>query len=140
MTQMSIDEIQEHLRRKDRWIALTSLDPDGFPHTVPLGYFLRGDLIVMGCKDQTQKVRNIERNAKVSLLWENGRGAPEMIAVMIRGLARVVRDDRERLELKREACRQRGEELPDSVAAGFVYIEVSPVRTVSWRRPTRRSS
>ena len=137
---MTEDEIREILQRKDRWIALTTLGPDGFPHTVPLGYFLSGNRIVMGCKDETQKVRNVERNSKVSLLWENGRGANELTAIMIRGNARIVRDDKERLELKIEACRQRGEEFPSSVAAGFVYIEVSPTRTVSWRRSTGRSS
>lgn len=137
---MTDDEIRETLQRKDRWIALTTLGPDGFPHTVPLGYFLAGERIVMGCKDGTQKVRNVERDSRVSLLWENGRGAKELAAIMIRGHARIVRDDQERLEFKREACRQRGEELPSSVAAGFVYIEVSPTRTVSWRRPTGRSS
>lgn len=135
---MTDEEIREHLERKDRWMVLTTVGADGFPHAVPMGYFLAGERVVMGCKDGTQKVRNVERNPKVSLLWENGRGAADLTAVMIRGLARVVRDPRERLELKREACRQRGEELPTSVAADFVYIEVRPTRTVSWRRPTGR--
>jgi nitroimidazol reductase NimA-like FMN-containing flavoprotein (pyridoxamine 5'-phosphate oxidase superfamily) len=139
MSSLSKQEARRYLAAKDRWIVLSSLGPDGFPHSVPLGYFLVDDRVVMGCKDGTQKIRNIEREARVSLLWENGRGQTELIAVMIRGLARVVRDDAERLVLKQEAARQRGEEIPTSVGDGFVYIEVQPSKTLGWRRPTRRT-
>lgn len=128
-------EARAFLEAKDRWVVLTTIGPDGFPHSVPMGYFLHGDHFVMGCKDGTQKVRNIERQPKVSVLWENGRQSDEMIAVMVRGIARVVRDDTERLRLKQEACRQRGEEPPTTVGAGFVYIEVQPTKTIRWRKP-----
>jgi general stress protein 26 len=135
---MTENEIREHLQRKDQWMILTTLGNDGFPHSVPLGYFLVDNLVVMGCKDGTQKIKNIEREPRVSLLWENGRGANDLIGIMIRGLARVVRDDAQRLDLKSEACRQRGEEIPTSVGEGFVYIEVRPVKTVAWNRPSTR--
>lgn len=134
---MSQSEIEELLQRKDQWMVLTTIGRDGYPHSVPLGYFLHQGRLVMGCKDGTQKVRNVERNEQVSLLWENGRQATEMIGILVQGQARVVRDDSERLALKREACRQRGEEPPESVGSGFVYIEVAPHKTVSWRRPRR---
>ena len=80
---MTQDEIKTHLAAKDRWINLTTMGPDGFPHSVPLGYFLADDRVVMGCKDNTQKVRNVERDSKVSLLWENGRGSDRLIGIMI---------------------------------------------------------
>ena len=130
-------EIQELLSLKERWITLSTLGLQGFPHSVPIGYFLVGDSIVMGCKDGTQKVRNIEREPKASLLWENGRGEDFLIGILFQGQARIVRDDSERLFLKREACRQRGEKLPASVGSGFVYIELKPEKTISWKRPTR---
>ena len=136
---MTDEEIRAYLNAKDRWIALTTLGPDGFPHTVPLGYFLYGDdKVVLGCRDGTQKVANIERDSRVCLLWENGRGQSELIGIMIRGHARVVRDENERLEIKKEACRQRGEASPERVEPGVVYLEVSPVKTTSWKRPSRR--
>jgi nitroimidazol reductase NimA-like FMN-containing flavoprotein (pyridoxamine 5'-phosphate oxidase superfamily) len=138
---MTSDEIRSHLASRKRWIVLSSIGPDGFPHSVPLGHFLAGDRIIMGCRDGTQKVRNVERQPKVSLLWENGRGSDRLIGILIRGTARVVRDYDERLALKQEAARQRGEEsIPTEVGDGFVYIEVQPIRVVAWNRPTRRSS
>lgn len=137
MLSLSSVEIQDILSQKTHWITLSSLGPSGFPHSVPIGYFLVGDTIVMGCKDGTQKVKNIERDARISLLWENGRGKEFLIGILLQGRARIVRDDSERLSLKREACRQRGEQLPESVGKGFVYIEMKPEKTISWKRPTR---
>lgn len=135
----TFDEASPYLASKDRWIILSTIGPDGFPHSVPLGYFIFGSRVIMGCKDGTQKVRNVERNSKVSLLWENGRDSSEMVGVMLRGHARIVRDDQERLSLKREASRQRGGEPPLEVSPGFVYIEVSPDKTVFWKKPRRRA-
>ena len=138
MTPLSSDEIQQILSKKERWIALTTVGPDGFPHTVPIGYFPVGEKLLLGCRDGTQKVKNIERNEKVSLLWENGRGKECLMGILFQGTARIVRDDAERLIFKKEACRQRDVEPPDSVNPDSVYIEVTPVKTISWNRPTGR--
>ena len=136
MRSMTPEELQEFLGAKEHWIVLTTIGQDGFPHSVPLGYFLyRGD-IISGCKPATQKVKNVERNPRVSLLLENGRANPgHLKGILLRGEARIVRDDAERLELKREACRQRGVPLPDEVKPGSVYIRVTPSKTVSWIKP-----
>lgn len=132
MKPMAQGDIRENLNRRDRWVALTTLGGDGFPHTVPIGYFLYGDCLVMGCRDGTQKVKNIERNNQVSVLWENGRGNGALKGVLFQGHARIVRDDQERLAYKREACAQRGEAVPSEVVPGAVYIEVRPCKTISW--------
>lgn len=136
---MTIEQAYAYLAAKDRWITLSTIGPDGFPHSVALGYFLIGERVVMGCRDGTQKVRNIERNSKVSLLWESGRDAAEMIGVMLRGHATILRSEQERLSLKQEACRQRGETAPQTMAPGLVYIEVRPEKTTLWKRPRKRA-
>lgn len=138
MSKLTSEEIGQILAKKDRWIALSTVGRDGFPHTVPIGYFPVGNRVVLGCRDHTQKVKNIERNPKVSLLWENGRGKDALVGILLQGTARIVRDDSERLELKAEACRQRNETAPESVSPGAVYIEVTIEKTISWRRPSRR--
>jgi nitroimidazol reductase NimA-like FMN-containing flavoprotein (pyridoxamine 5'-phosphate oxidase superfamily) len=42
------------------------MGPNGYPHSVPIGYFRLGDDIYLGCRDSTQKVKNIARNPRVS--------------------------------------------------------------------------
>ncbi len=137
MSQLSYEEVRSLLNLKNRWIVLTTLDSQGYPHSVPMGYFLMDDKIILGCRDDTQKVVNLERNSRCSLLWENGREAEDMIGILFRGHGRVVRDDEERLLFKSEACRQRGEEPPKEASPGAVYIEVTPARISSWRKPRR---
>jgi nitroimidazol reductase NimA-like FMN-containing flavoprotein (pyridoxamine 5'-phosphate oxidase superfamily) len=138
MARLSAEEIKEILNKKERWVALTTTSPNGYPHTVPIGYFLVGESLVMGCRDGTQKVKNIERDPRVSVLWENGRGKDSIKGVLFQGNAQIVRDPKERMELKTEACRQRGEEPPGELSDGAVYIKVTPVKTITWNRPTRR--
>jgi nitroimidazol reductase NimA-like FMN-containing flavoprotein (pyridoxamine 5'-phosphate oxidase superfamily) len=65
-------EAHEFLDSRPGWIMLSTIDPDGYPHTVPLGYFRLGDDILMGVRPETRKVRNIQQNPRVSLLIETG--------------------------------------------------------------------
>ncbi|MGE0489054.1 MAG: pyridoxamine 5'-phosphate oxidase family protein [Vulcanimicrobiota bacterium] len=137
MRHLTKDEISEFLGQKKHWIILTSLDSDGFPHSVPMGYFVLGSDIYMGCKPATRKVRNIDRNPKVSLLLESGRGTGELIGVLVQGYATVVRERKELLALKQAVASQRGEQPPTSIPDGFVYIRVRPERVISWDRTKR---
>ena len=59
---LTTQEAHEFLDSKPGWIVLTTLGPDGFPHTVPLGYFRLGDEILMGVRAHTLKLRNIGHN------------------------------------------------------------------------------
>jgi nitroimidazol reductase NimA-like FMN-containing flavoprotein (pyridoxamine 5'-phosphate oxidase superfamily) len=138
MEKLSPDEIRRLLAKKERWVALTTIGPNGFPHTVPIGYFLVGEKIVMGCRDATQKVKNIERDDRVSIMWENGKGKDSLSGILLQGYARLIRDQGERLEYKRIACEQRGLSRPTPLTPGAIYIEMTPCKTISWYRPTGR--
>ena len=72
---LNLDEFNAFLDSKPGWIVLTSIGPDGYPHSVPLGYFRHGERILCGVRDGTRKIRNIESNPKVSLLVESGSSA-----------------------------------------------------------------
>ena len=117
------------------WITLTTLSPNGYPHSVPIGYFRLGDEIFIGCRHPTQKTRNVARDPRVSLLIESGSTMRDIKGLLIQGDADLVTDDGERLRLAREAARQRGvadAELPAQPAPGGAYIRVRPRRTISW--------
>ena len=60
--QLTQQETHDFLDSKPGWIALTTVGPDGFPHTVPLGYFRLGDDILIGVRANTLKIRNIRYN------------------------------------------------------------------------------
>ena len=87
-------EAHDFLDSKPGWIALTTVGPDGFPHTVPTGYFRLGDEVLLGVRNHTLKIRNIRYNPQVSLMIESGSTRQDIKGVMIQGNATVVDDAR----------------------------------------------
>ena len=70
--QLTPEEVNEFLDSRPGWITFTSVGSDGYPHSVPIGYFRVDDAVYIGCRDRTQKVLNAQRNPKVSLSLESG--------------------------------------------------------------------
>lgn len=129
------EQIEAYLDSRPGWAILSTIDKDGFPHSVPLGYFRYGRDIVMGVRDGTRKVANVESNPHVSVLLEDGASMADIRGVMVQGHARIVREPTEALELAREGARARGvpeAEWPSAPRPGAAYIRVAPVRILSW--------
>ena len=132
---MSLEEAHEFLDSKPGWIALTTIGPDGYPHTVPLGYFRLGNDILMGVRGNTRKLRNIQDNPRVSLMLESGTSRHNIKGLMVQGTASVHSNPDETLHYAREAARLRGVpegDLPTEAREGAVYIKVTPARIRSW--------
>jgi len=132
---MDTETFNAYLDSKPGWIMLTSVGADGYPHSVPLGYFRDGDRIYCGVRDGTRKIRNIEANPKVALLVESGSTMADIKGAMIQGTASVHRDPASVLRLMRLAASLRGVphgELPSEPRPTTAYIEVTPVERISW--------
>jgi nitroimidazol reductase NimA-like FMN-containing flavoprotein (pyridoxamine 5'-phosphate oxidase superfamily) len=132
---LSDEQIEAYLDSRPGWAILSTIDKDGFPHSVPLGYFRFGRDIVLGVRDGTRKVANVESNPNVSILLEDGSSMADIRGVMVQGHARIVRETSEALQLAREGARARGVPEPEWLTEprpGAAYIRVTPVRTLSW--------
>lgn len=132
---MTDDEVKAFLDAKPSWIILSTFGPNGYPHSVPIGYFRLGSDVYLGCRAATQKIKNIERNPKVSLVLESGSTRQDIKGIMIQGHATVYTDPDNKLRLSREAARLRGvpeSELPQEARPGAAYIRVEPRRIFSW--------
>ncbi|MFN8612409.1 MAG: pyridoxamine 5'-phosphate oxidase family protein [Vulcanimicrobiota bacterium] len=134
MESLSSGEIWDFFDSTPGWAALTTLDEDGYPHTVAIGYFRLGEVLYCGCRAGTRKCRNLAANPKASLMLDNGRGGQGLKGVMFQGEGRVIEDPVELLEIKSRLADVRGEPRPDRVAAGIAYLELKPVRIRSWKR------
>jgi nitroimidazol reductase NimA-like FMN-containing flavoprotein (pyridoxamine 5'-phosphate oxidase superfamily) len=132
---LSDEQIEAYLDSRPGWAMLSTIDKDGFPHTVPLGYFRLGRDIIMGVRDGTRKVANVESNPNVSVVLEDGSSMADIRGVLFQGHARIVREPGESLQLAREGARARGvpeSDWPTEPRPGAAYIRMTPVRTLSW--------
>ena len=72
--------------------ALSTVNPDGQPHTVPVWCDYDGTYVRINCPAATRKARNMKKDSKVTLLIMDPQQAYHWIEVM--GHVLEVRDER----------------------------------------------
>jgi len=105
MPVMTNTEIKEFLNRK-LIATLVTLRQDGSPHTTPIWYMYQDGKFYSGTGRETLKVRNIERDARVSLCISTHNEPYQYIAVD--GACEIVKGDIKRT-LPRISVRYLGE-------------------------------
>ena len=89
---MKPEEVRHFLAGK-KTIVITSNGPGGFPHAMPMWFVLDDDGSVrMTTYNKSQKVVNIRRDPRVSLLAESGEEYTELRGVVLYGHAEVLED------------------------------------------------
>ena len=87
------DAEQRELLAEARTLYVASVGADGRPHLVPMWFALDdAGLIAFTTYGTAQKVRNLERDARITVLAEVGAAYNELRGVSIDGRAEVVRD------------------------------------------------
>jgi nitroimidazol reductase NimA-like FMN-containing flavoprotein (pyridoxamine 5'-phosphate oxidase superfamily) len=142
--QMSEDEVRRFIDSR-KTITIVSNGPGGYPHPMPM-WFARDpdDSIRMATYRTSQKILNIKRDPRVSLLCETGVDYEELRGVVLYGKAELVDDFALACDTLLRAG-GRGEGLPkDATAAKQIMeamrknaekryvIRVKPDRVVSW--------
>lgn len=133
--QMSAEE-QAAFLRGNRKAALATIDQHGFPHVVGMNYFVKDGAFYMTSYGKAQKVLNIRRNPKVSLMVESGQGYSELRGVMIRGHCEVI-DDADAVKAAfAHMAETRGPSGPSTGAVQSapkrVLLKIVPEKVVTW--------
>jgi len=139
--EMSAEE-QLELLDEQRVVIATTIGPRGWPHSMPLWYTVRDGEIWAWTFGKSQKVKNLERDNRCTLLIETGHEYQELRGVQIETEAEVIRDSDVVLEFAKELTIRYSEgieEIEGDAAAGLeaqvpkrVAIHFHPVRTASW--------
>lgn len=80
---MTPEEIRAYLHEQKRMILVTN-GPDGMPHPVPMNFGVDDQgRVVMTSFRKAQKVRNLERDPRASLLVESGDGYSDLKSVLL---------------------------------------------------------
>jgi len=73
-------------------LHVATMGADGYPHLAPMWYVVRDGLIVFRAFTKSQKIVNLRRSPKLSVLLETGESYDELRGAMIRGTADLVTD------------------------------------------------
>ena len=127
-------------------LQVATVGADGYPHLAPMWYVMRDGKIVFRSFTKSQKIVNLRRNPKLSVLLETGDAYAELRGAMIRGTATLVEDRDFVLEIygalaaKYEMIGGRRVEL-DATALEATFgrfadkntaVVVEPVKIASW--------
>jgi PPOX class probable F420-dependent enzyme len=120
-------------------LQLGTINPDGTPHLVTMFYGTVDDKIAFWTYKTSQKVRNIERDPRITCLIETGEDYFELRGALIYGTAKVLTDQNEIRYVGAEVVR-RMMDIEEDAIAPFVEttaikryaIVVEPVRVASW--------
>lgn len=121
-------------------LQVGTIERDGSIHLSTLWFALVDGSIVFETYTKSQKIRNLERDPRITVLAEDGDVYEKLRGVMIKGTARLVSEPaevhplalavltRNQPELPREVLEQAAEHMATKRTA----VVVEPVKTVSW--------
>ncbi len=120
--------------RENPKCALATIDKDGFPHVVAMGFSVEDGAFWMTSYAKAQKVLNIRRNPKVGLMIETGGPYSELRGVMVRGTCELIEDVEtvRRVMAKRRGGAEDGREGAFASAPKRVALKVVPAKITSW--------
>ncbi len=138
---MTPEDVRAYLEGQRRIILVTN-GPEGLPHPVPMNYGLDEEgHVLLTSFARSQKVRNLERDPRASLLVENGETYAELKSVILYADAEIVREPERVATLMRRI--RAAEPLAGSIdgamsgqvrasVAKRVVLRFTPFRVVSW--------
>ena len=86
---MTDDEVREFLEQT-KTLIICSIGKDGVPHPMPMWFGLEEDgAVIMTTFTKSQKILNLKRDPRVTLLAEAGETYSDLRGVMIHGTAEL---------------------------------------------------
>lgn len=126
-----------------RVVSVASNGRDGWPHVVALWYVMRDGEPWIWTYGKSQKVVNLERNPRATLMVEDGERYDELRGVMIKAEAEILSDYDDAMTLGMSVYEKYSPDLsPDLFEAvekmvaeqsrKRVAVRFKPVRVTSW--------
>ena len=136
------EDEQRELIETERVVVVSSLGPRGWPHVMPLWYVPRNGEIWIWTYAKSQKVRNLERDPRATLLIETGFEYVELRGVQIEAEAEIIRELDRIVDYAKEMTIRYSEGISSvegdaasalqAQAPKRVAIRFQPTRVASW--------
>jgi PPOX class probable F420-dependent enzyme len=137
---MTEDEVTSYLAASMK-VQVASIGGDGTPHLTTLFYVMDQGRIAFWTYASSQKVKNLERDPRISCLVETGTDYFELAGVSIRGTAEIVRDQDRIREIGTAVTHAMsggvdlgdlGREIVERQVQKRVAVLVTPTKVASW--------
>jgi PPOX class probable F420-dependent enzyme len=136
---MSAEEVAAFLD-SCRSLIVATLDKDGAPHQTVLWFARQDDAILFETYGSSQKVLNLRRDPRISVLCEDGETYQDLRGVSIQGSAEIVDTGPRLTELMTVLIERNTPGLSPDVLAGHVakmiekrvVVVVRPRKVISW--------
>ncbi len=138
---LSEDELVA-LLESERVAVVSSLGPRGWPHSMPMWFVPRNGEVWVWTYAKSQKVRNLERDPRATVLVETGHEYGELRGAMIEAEAEIHRDHGTVLGFAEELTLRYAEGIStvegdaktalEAQAPKRVAIRFKPLRTATW--------
>jgi PPOX class probable F420-dependent enzyme len=126
----------------ERVVIVSSIGPRGWPHSMPLWYVPREGDVWIWTYAKSQKVKNLERDPRATLLIETGFEYGELRGVQIEAEAELIRDTGRIVDFAKELTVRYSEGISsvegdaavalESQAPKRVAIHFHPRRVATW--------
>ena len=122
--------------RSDPIIWLTTVRPDGRPHTIPVWFLWDGKTVLIFSQPNTQKIRNLRDNPNVTLALDGSDEGGDV--VVLEGKAELLKEKATELNppgyfTKYRSSIQDTGETPESLAQSYSQpIRITPTKFVGW--------
>jgi len=138
---MTPDEVREYLLTQQRIILITN-GANGFPHPAPMNFGLdEQGRVLMLTFAKSQKVKNLERDPRATLLVESGRSYEELKSVILYAETEIIHPgpafEAARASFTKKT-QTRTAHTPEMLAQidesmkKRVCLRFTPTRTISW--------
>ena len=139
--QIALTQEEQDKFMEDGWtLQVASIGPGGFPHLVAMWYVVIDGVITFTTFGKSQKVLNLKRDPKITVMLESGKAYNELKGLVIEGEAEIIEDTNETAKVMGlVGAKYNGIPVPTEtpeaalkVASKRVVIRVKPVDIYSW--------
>jgi len=139
LIRMTDDEIDAFIESR-RSLQVGTTNKDGSVHLSTLWFALVDGRIVFETYTKSQKIKNLQRDDRITVLVEDGLVYEKLRGVMIKGRASLVTDRTEVHPLALAVMRRNQPDIPEDLldqaaqqmAAKRTAVMIEPTRVVSW--------
>jgi PPOX class probable F420-dependent enzyme len=134
------DAEQGELLGAERVVIVSSIGPRGWPHSMPMWFTVRDGEIWVWTFAKSQKVRNLERDPRATLLIETGIEYTELRGVQIEAEAELIRDTPTVAEFGKELAIRYAEGIDSIEGDAAAALEAQAVKRVAIRFEAKRTA